>query len=216
MKMTLLASILFSLLSCSNNYFKTYPKHWWQPVKKADLQWWEIGPSSVMASENKVILSKRNELGLLSNFADTPFQFKGDRYPTIEALWQSMKYPEGRGDVRASLKSWPYSREEVAGMQGFPAKKAGDYGTKMMKLLNINWVSFKGEQFIYRTPKKGKHYKIIREAMIEKLRQNPKVRDVLVATGDLELLPDHHTKASDPPAWKYYQIWMEIRDELLK
>jgi len=36
-----------------------------------------------------------NELGLLSNFAPTPFVFHGQRYASVEGFWQMMKYPEG-------------------------------------------------------------------------------------------------------------------------
>src|SRR5260221_974694 len=38
---------------------------------------------------------KRNELGLLSNFAPTPFTFRGQRYASLEGFWQMMLYPEG-------------------------------------------------------------------------------------------------------------------------
>ena len=27
-------------------------------------------------------------------------------------------------------------------------------------------------------------------------------------------MPDHITKPTDPPAWKYYQIWMELREKI--
>lgn len=196
---------------------KTYPDYWWKEVSKNDLHWWEISPDSVKKSTGKVILSKRNELGLLSNFAPTPFELDGKRYPNIEALWQSMKYPENDQDKRFTGQvKWPYTRSMVEKMDGFGAKKAGDLGTEIMKKLNIDWVSYNGEQFIYRTPNKGKHYQIIKQAMLAKLNQNQKVKDVLLATGDLELLPDHHTKDTDPPAWKYYKIWMEIREQLLQ
>jgi predicted NAD-dependent protein-ADP-ribosyltransferase YbiA (DUF1768 family) len=63
---------------------------------------------------------------------------------------------------------------------------------------------------------KGDFYKLIVAAMKEKLKQNPKVREVLLKTGDLKLLPDHHQEAGAPPAWRYNEIWMEIRDELRK
>ncbi|HMG73017.1 MAG TPA: hypothetical protein VK582_05905 [Pyrinomonadaceae bacterium] len=66
-----------------------YPAHWWTPVidpKKPD---WEILPQE--AGPGEVILSKRNELGLLSNFAPTPFVFRGKRYASLEGLWQMMK-----------------------------------------------------------------------------------------------------------------------------
>jgi hypothetical protein len=52
--------------------------------------------------------------------------------------------------------------------------------------------------------------------MRAKLEQNPKVREILLATGDLILRPDHITEPDDPPEWRYYDIWMEIRAELRK
>ena len=78
-----------------------YPAHWWTPVidpKKPD---WETLPQE--AGPGEVILSKRNELGLLSNFAPTPFVFHGLRYASLEGFWQMMKYPEGPGDPRAKF-----------------------------------------------------------------------------------------------------------------
>ena len=202
--------MFFLLMSCATT--KQYPKHWWKPVAKKDLQWWEIDPQA--AKKGEVILSKRNELGILSNFSHAPFKLDGKTYPNIEALWQSMKYPKSKNDIRFKHKKWPHTRIQVEKMSGFEAKTAGDYGTKVMKELQIDWVTYKGERMIYRTSQKGTHYQIIRRAMIEKLKQNPKVKKVLLSTGDLSLRPDHHTKANDPPAWKYFQIWMEIRNDL--
>jgi predicted NAD-dependent protein-ADP-ribosyltransferase YbiA (DUF1768 family) len=50
--------------------------------------------------------------------------------------------------------------------------------------------------------------------MREKLRQNPEVRRVLLATGDLVLRPDHVQEADAPPEWRYCEIWMRLRGEL--
>ena len=47
-----------------------YPPHWWTPVSMEGKPDWEILPQEAKAGE--VILSKRNELGILSNFAATP------------------------------------------------------------------------------------------------------------------------------------------------
>src|SRR6187402_453916 len=52
-----------------------YPASWWTPAPKEGAPGWEILPQE--AGPGEVILSKRNELGLLSNFADTPFEFRG-------------------------------------------------------------------------------------------------------------------------------------------
>src|SRR5678815_4274804 len=70
-----------------------YPSHWWTPVSEVNKPDWEILPQE--AGPDEVILSKRNELGLLSNFAATPFTYRGKRYASLEGFWQMMLYPEG-------------------------------------------------------------------------------------------------------------------------
>ena len=102
-----------------------YPAHWWTPVSKEGAPSWEILPQE--AGPGEVILSKRNELGLLSNFAATPFVYEGKRYASLEGFWQMMKYPEGPNDARAKFPGleWKYTREQVAQLTSFEAKNAG-------------------------------------------------------------------------------------------
>jgi predicted NAD-dependent protein-ADP-ribosyltransferase YbiA (DUF1768 family) len=209
--------ILLIFISCASSFSEDnhdYPDLWWEPITTPKKAWWEIAPDSVKRADNEVILSKRNELGILSNFAHTPFEFRGKSYESIEGLWQSMKFPESTNDPRHRFGVWKYKRNDVSQMLGFDAKEAGSYASKLMKDNNINWVSFNGSRFIYRTSDKGAHYKIIKEAMIEKLEQNIKVKNILISTGNLILKADHKTKITDPPAWKYYKIWMEIRESI--
>lgn len=211
---SILIFLCFFIFSCSTKKAPhSFPGIWWEDIPKASLQWWEISPASATPGKS-VVLSKRNELGILSNFAATPINFRGKRYKTIEALWQSMKYPELKNDPRDKTTFWKYKRAEVEQMDGFSAKKAGGDGSKVMKQLKIDWVSFEGKKIIYKENKKGEHYKIIRAAMMAKLHQNPKVKEILLKTKNLELLPDHKVGKNDPPAWRYYTIWMEIRSKL--
>src|SRR5262245_46045240 len=93
-----------------------YPEHWWTPISKEGAPSWEILPQE--AGPGEVILSKRHELGLLSNFAPTPFTYRGKRYASLEGFWQMMLYPESARDPRAKYPGleWKYSREQVAGM----------------------------------------------------------------------------------------------------
>jgi predicted NAD-dependent protein-ADP-ribosyltransferase YbiA (DUF1768 family) len=193
-----------------------YPAHWWAPVPKEGAPAWEILPQE--AGVGEVILSKRNELGLLSNFAATPFDFRNKRYASLEGFWQMMKYPEGEDDPRMKSPGveWKFSREQVAGLVGFEAKNAGTLADAIMKKMQITWVTFEGKQFEYRPDRAGEHYRLIVEATQAKVQQNPEVRKVLLATGDLILKPDHHQEANPPPAWRYYQILTRIRDELKK
>jgi predicted NAD-dependent protein-ADP-ribosyltransferase YbiA (DUF1768 family) len=191
-----------------------YPSHWWAPVSKDGAPAWEILPQE--AGPGEVILSKRNELGLLSNFAATSFTFHGQRYASLEGFWQMMKYPEGPGDPRATFPGlrWPSTRQQVAQLTGFDAKQAGTLGEENMKKMGITWVTFEGRQFEYRPAVPGEHYRLIEAATREKVRQNAEVRKVLLATGSLILRPDHHQEPNAPAAWHYYDILMQIRTEL--
>lgn len=175
---------------------------------------WEILPQD--AKPGEVILSKRNELGLLSNFAPTPFIFHGQRYASLEGFWQMMKYPESTNDARATFPglNWAYTRNEVAQLTSFPAKKAGTLADANMKQMGITWVTFEDERMEYRSSVPRKHYELIVTATREKVRQNPEVKRVLLATGNLILRPDHHQETNAPAAWRYYEILTEIRNEL--
>jgi len=190
-----------------------YPPHWWTPVPEAGKPDWEILPQAARPGE--VILSKRNELGILSNFAATPFTYHGHHYASVEGFWQMMLYPEGAADARVKLGiAWPHTREDVAAMTAFDAKTAGDAAEANMRKLGIDWVTFEGRRMPYRSAIKGEHYRLIVEAMRAKLEQNSKVRELLLATGGLKLLPDHIQEPGAPPEWRYFEIWMELRAEI--
>ena len=191
-----------------------YPEHWWTPVVDDDAPQWEILPQA--AGPGEVILSKRHELGLLSNFAPTPFKYRGQRYASLEGFWQMMLYPEGEDDPRASFPGlkWEFTRDEVAQMSSFEAKRAGDLAEANMSQMGIDWVTFEGEQIEYRPAEPGKHYELIVASTSEKVRQNPEVRRVLLSTGDLVLRPDHHQELNAPDAWRYCEILTEIREKL--
>ena len=109
---------------------------------------------------------------------------------------------------------WPHTREQVAEMTAFEAKDAGAAAEKNMKKMGIDWVTFEGKRMKYRSKEKAEHYRLIVAAMRAKLEQNPKVREILLATGDLILRPDHIQEPDPPPEWQYFRIWMDIRSEL--
>jgi predicted NAD-dependent protein-ADP-ribosyltransferase YbiA (DUF1768 family) len=192
----------------------TYPPHWWTPVPEEQEASWEILPQA--AKPGEVILSKRNELGILSNFAATPFTYRGRRYASVEGFWQMMLYPEGPDDARAKAPGiiWPHTRGQLAQMTAFEAKDAGTLAEENMRKMAVDWVTFEGKRIAYRSATKGEHYRLIVEAMRAKLAQNRKVREILLSTGNLILRPDHITDPADPPEWRYYDVWMEIRQEL--
>ena len=191
-----------------------YPTHWWGWVTDPKKPDWEILPQE--AGPGEVILSKRNELGLLSNFAATPFVFHGKRYASMEGFWQAMLYPEGPNDPRAKFPGleWKYTRDEVTRMTAFEAKHAGDLAEENMCKMKIGWVSFEGKRFAYRPARPGRHYRLIVAATWAKVLQNPEVKKVLLETADLILKPDHHQEPNAPAAWRYFEIWMRIRTAL--
>ena len=191
-----------------------YPAHWWAPVPADQRAVWEILPQAARPGE--VILSKRNELGILSNFAATPFTFHGRRYASVEGFWQMMLYPEGPDDPRAKAAGikWPHTRDEVAAMTAFEAKDAGAAGEANMRRIGIDWVTFEGHRMTYRSKEQGEHYRLVVAAMRAKMEQNPKVREILHTTGDLVLRPDHVEEAGAPAEWRYFEIWMELRKGL--
>ena len=193
-----------------------YPRHWWTPVPHTNVPAWEILPQE--AGPGEVILSKRNELGLLSNFSATPFVFRGKRYASLEGFWQMMLYPEGADDPRAAFPGlhWSFTREQVAQLTSFDAKNAGTMAEENMKVMGISWVTFEGRQFEYKPAEPGEHYRLIVAATWEKVRQNPEVKKVLLSTGDLILKPDHYQEAHTPAAWHYFEILTEIRSQLQK
>jgi predicted NAD-dependent protein-ADP-ribosyltransferase YbiA (DUF1768 family) len=210
------AAILLLLLSSamSAQNAPSYPAHWWTPVPEDQKASWEILPQA--AKPGEVILSKRNELGILSNFAATPFTFRGQRYASVEGFWQMMLYPESPNDSRARAPhiQWLHTRAEVAQMTAFAAKDAGTAAEENMRKMGINWVTFEGRRIVYRSPVKSDHYRLIVGAMRAKVEQNPKVREILLQTGDLVLLPDHIEESNPPAEWLYFRIWMEIRSDL--
>ena len=191
-----------------------YPQLWWEPVAPETAPAWEVLPQA--AGPGEVILSKRNELGLLSNFAAAPFELDGARYASLEGFWQMMMYPEGADDPRALFPGleWKYTRAQVAAMTAFDAKAAGDLAWDNMKKMGINWVTYRGRRMDYYVPDKGEHYRLIVRATRAKVDQNPEVKKVLLATGDLVLRPDHHQPDEAPPSWRYYDIYMELRAAL--
>jgi hypothetical protein len=133
----------------------------------------------------------------------------------VEGFWQMMLYPEGPSDPRVTTGiPWPHTRAQVAAMTAFNAKDAGTAAEENMRKLGIDWVTFEGRRMPYRSPTKGEHYRLIVAAMRAKLDQNPKVREILLATGSLTLLPDHIQEPDAPPEWRYFQIWMDLRAEL--
>lgn len=197
---------------------QSYSDSWWKYIPEAELKSWEIPPQAADRNQKEVILSKRTELGIFSNLADSPFVLDQIKYSSLEGLWQGMKYPENEKDERFKDQTviWPYSRSEVYKMSGFESKKAGDIANENMKKLGIKWITYQGQKIDYNSTDDGreKHYQIILRASREKVLQNPKIKKLLLQTSGLQFFPDHKQQVNSPPAYRYHEIYMKVRDEI--
>lgn len=214
--------ILFVILTCLSSTwaltwaFADYPKDWWKPFPKDPAKAWEILPQEAAYGKD-VILSKRTELGIFSNFSATPFTLDGKKYASVEGFWQMMKYPDPQdaADPRHNKDLvWKYTREEVAQLTGFEAKEAGDATKENYQKLGITWVSYQGKRMEYKGKDKTEHYELIFRAIKAKIDQNEQAKKLLSATGTLILRPDHIQETDAPPAYRYYDILMKIRADL--
>ena len=138
MKTLILALILLPSIALA----QVYPAEWFKVVPRSEAASWEVLPQDAKAGE--VILSKRTELGVFSNFGATPFVLDGKSFASVEGLWQSLKYPDPAlpEDERHAITDWEFTRAEVEAMVDRVAKGAGNSANKVYakyKLKNISW-----------------------------------------------------------------------------
>lgn len=217
----MIKNILFSLLLTS---FITpmassadYPADWWKPVDEQTAPGWEILPQA--AKPGEVILSKRNELGIFSNLAHSPFVLDGVSYASIEGLWQGMKYPDTSlaNDERNKVVGWTNTREQVFQMFSWESKTAGNAANQMYADHGFKLINYFDHWFIYTDGKEGSQYHLdlITRAIRAKVMQNPEIKALLLRTAGLKLKPDHLMKEDVPPSFKYHEILEKIREELI-
>ena len=203
------------LMICTSTFALDYPKDWWKPIPKEQAESWEILPQD--AKPGEVILSKRNELGIFSNLSFAPFTLDGELYNSVEGLWQGMKYPDPdlKDDPRLLIPNWPHTRKEVYLMSSWDSKTAGNEANAIYEQHKLKFISYKDHQFLSKDGKEGSnfHLALITRAIREKVNQNPKIKDLLLQTKGLILKPDHTQGEKDPPAYKYHEILMRIRNE---
>ncbi len=196
-------------------FAQEFPSDWWRTVPREDAASWEILPQDALPGE--VILSKRTELGFFSNFGATPFELDGLSYASVEGLWQALKYPDPQNpnDPRLAITEWPHTRAEVMAMNGFDAKDAGTAAGEIYKKYKLKNVSYGPHFFDYKDYAAGSalHLDIITRALRAKLDQNPGLWDLLLKTKCLILKPDHKVGGNDPAAYKYFDLFMQLRAE---
>lgn len=158
-----------------------------------------------MATLNIVADSSDWRARLLSNFAATPFVLGGQSFASVEGFIQGIKFPFG--DAR---------RRRTFALAGISAKKMGreaarDYGSDFYERVYVWW---DGEAINYGSVF---HQVVIFQAIVAKVIQNPKVREALLATSDLDLIHDlgHPESArTSLPAAVFTDFLTALREEL--
>ena len=211
MKTLLLALLLLPTLALAQDY----PAEWFKEVPRSEAASWEILPQD--AKPGEVILSKRTELGIFSNFGATPFVLDGKSFASVEGLWQSLKYPDPEiaDDPRHAITDWEFTRAQVEAMVDRVAKGAGNSANKVYAKHGLKHINWGTHFFNYNDMAEGSqyHYVLIKRALRAKLDQNPGLWELLIRTGCLTLKPDHNVSETDPPSYKYFNIFMELRSE---
>ena len=132
--------------------------------------------------------------GDFSNFSHHPIILKGKAWATTEAYFQAQKYAGTEHEEAVRLTAGPRAAAAMGRDRNLPLRK--------------DWESVK----------EG----IMKEALLAKIDQYPKIKDLLISTGDAEIV--EHTENDN--YWadggdgsgknRLGVIWMMIREELKK
>ena len=138
--------------------------------------------------------SNRERYACLSNFAPYPFELDGRVWPTVEHYFQAQKFPGS-----------PYQEEIRSAAMPTKAKQLG---RSRAHPLRADWERVKEE--------------VMRRAVLQKFESRAELREVLLGTGDEELVEaaprDYYwgCGASGTGRNRLGQILMEVREALRK
>ncbi|HNB21009.1 MAG TPA: hypothetical protein PKZ32_01240 [Candidatus Melainabacteria bacterium] len=138
--------------------------------------------------------SSQEEVGRdASNFAHTPFVFRGIEFASVEGFYQGIKFPEGE------------KRTQTFAMHGVYARSAG-------KKAKTKQTTFDGQTFTMGSPE---HHAIIKEAIRAKFEQHPAIARAFVATRPRTIIHDtgRPARKSAFPVEVFCRVMTEIREE---
>jgi len=104
---------------------------------------------------------------ILSNLADTPFQVGGHAFLSVESALQGIKFFDRK------------KREEIFCLDGLSALREGRKITNAIRDPNETYVYWDGKRIVYNSIE---HRLLIAMFIGEKIRQNKKVQEALLAT----------------------------------
>lgn len=138
--------------------------------------------------------STRSEYGSFSNFSRHGFELDGEYWPTTEHYFQSQKFPETEHCDQIRQAKTP--------------KNAAKMGRERSRPLRKDWEQVKDD--------------IMRKAVLRKFENHAEIREILLATGDEEIVEnapgDYYWGCGKDGSGKNMlgQILMEVRDILRK
>ncbi len=129
----------------------------------------------------------------MSNFAHTPFVFRGREYASVEGFYQGMKFEDEE------------KRAKIAAMHGVYARSAG-------KKAKTKQTTFDGQTFMMGSPE---HHAVMKEAIRCKMEQHPEMTKAFVATRPRTVIHDtgRPARKSSFPVEVFCRIITEMREE---
>ena len=154
-----------------------------------------VGPEAEACREPINVTSRSSDpaIQLISNFASTPFELNGQRYGSVEAFWQGLKYPNVS------------KRQEIALLFGKEAMLAGSHANKS------DTFEYAGQTIRVGT---ADHWQLMTMACRAKFSQHEEARSALLATGERPLMHRTRNDSRTIPGVIMADIWMRIRYQL--
>jgi len=164
---------------------------------------------TIIPADNRILYYSRDRetFGFLSHFHPSPIVIDGEAWPTVEHYYQAQKSPIAayRNAIRSAVHPGHVKR-----LSAPPVGKArlveGSWFAKNGKIPRADWAEVKLD--------------IMRRGDQAKFAQNPDLAELLLATGDAELIEDAANDAfwgigkdGNGPNWAG-RILMEVRDRL--
>jgi hypothetical protein len=153
-----------------------------------------IGPDMSLAEQPINVTSRHIDRGirLISNFAETPFEFGAQQYASVEGFWQSLR------------ASTAVERSRIAGLKGSEAKRAG------AALSAPDTIDLDGRTIRWGSPE---HWDLMRQACRAKFSQCVAARHALLGTAPRPLVHRVRFDSRSIPGAVMADIWMGLRTE---
>lgn len=147
-----------------------------------------------MSQEKKIIqfYTTKDDYGCFSNFSAHPVQMKGKTWPTSEHFFQAQKFADTDQEEAVRQAKSPMTAARMGRSREFPMRK--------------DWEHVKDS--------------IMREVVLAKFTQHAAIREILLATGDAEIVEhttndDYWADGGDGHGKNMLgKILMSVRDEL--